>query len=61
MNITNPIYTAYSDRGYYCHITETGQWICDPSNGPILDQTMGTGLGIILTLFALMFVLIAWN
>ena len=47
MNITNPIYTSVSDSCYYCHLTDTGVWLCEDINvwGAIIEA-LGFGIAI---------------
>lgn len=43
MNITNPVYTSVSDSCYYCHLTDTGVWLCEGMN---VYGTIGIAFGI---------------
>ena len=52
VNITNPIYTSVSDNCYYCHLTDTGVWLCEGVNvwgGVIGAFWLGIAIGATLT------------
>lgn len=51
VNITNPVYTGVSDCGYYCHLTDTGVWLCKHTdlNGVAIGA-FGVGVAIGATL-----------
>lgn len=57
MNITNPVYTGMSDCGYYCHLTDTGIWLCDVSGEPLILVIIGIIIGVVL--FIMFIVIIA--
>ncbi len=58
VNITNPIYTSVSDSCYYCHLTDTGVWLCDGINVyGVVGSAFGIGI-IIGAIFMLIFFLL---
>lgn len=59
MNITNPIYTSMSDSEYYCHLTDTGVWLCKHTdlNGVAIGA-FGVGVAIATLMLVLCFLLI---
>lgn len=47
MNITNEIYTSISTTNeYYCHMTDTGVWLCNPCSSPTGSLVTGAFFGI---------------
>lgn len=59
MNITNPIYTSMSDSEYYCHLTDTGVWLCKHTdlNGVAIGA-FGVGVAIATLMLVLCFLIV---
>ena len=59
VNITNPVYTGVSDCGYYCHLTDTGIWLCDVSGDPLMLMVIGIIIGVVLFMMFIVIIIVA--